>query len=143
MNLPNGVTVFYSSLDDKPNEIDEQTFKNLYLKLVRKNQGRIINMKELKVITNFYRVKVRIDNQKLYVLLNIYYPLVAFVSVVEFQHLHFIDSPLLSKEFIPFYKVLSKDELNEPLKIRKRKGTITLENKNKLNKTQLEKIFHW
>ncbi|NGY80021.1 hypothetical protein F6Y02_36755 (plasmid) [Bacillus megaterium] len=54
-------------------------------------------------------------------LLNAYYPFLALASTVEFQHINFIDDPALSKDFMPFYKVLSKEELSEPLNIRKAK----------------------
>ena len=46
MNLPNGVTGFYSSIDNKPNEIDEKQFKYICFNLVRKNQGRILDIDE-------------------------------------------------------------------------------------------------
>ncbi|MCE4093293.1 hypothetical protein [Priestia megaterium] len=68
------------------------------------------------------------------------YPL---ASTVEFQHINFIDDPALSKDFMPLYKVLSKEELNEPLDIRNSKGKVSLENKNNLNSSELEQIFYW
>lgn len=44
---------------------------------------------------------------------------------------------------MPFYKVLSKEELNEPLGIRNSKGKVSLENKNNLNSSELEQILYW
>ncbi|NGY89580.1 hypothetical protein F3K44_02630 [Bacillus megaterium] len=76
-------------------------------------------------------------------LLNAYYPFLALASTVEFQHINFIDDPALSKDFMPLYKVLSKEELSEPSNIRKSKGKLSLENKNKLNSSELEQIFYW
>ena len=143
MNLPNGVTGFYSSIVNKPNEIDEKQFKNICFNLVRKNQGRILDIDESNLATNFLKVKMNIFNREMYVLLNAYYPFLAFASTVEFQHLNFIDDPVLSKDFMPFYKVLSKEELNEPLDIRKSKGKVSLENKNKLSSSELEQILFW
>ena len=143
MNLPNGVTGFYSSIDNKPNEIDEKQFKNICFNLVRKNQGRILDIDESNLATNFLKVKMNICNREMYVLLNAYYPFLAFASTVEFPHLNFIDDPVLSKDFMPFYTVLSKEELNEPLDIRKSKGKVSLENKNKLSSSELEQILFW
>jgi hypothetical protein len=143
MNLPNGVTGFHSSIDNKPNEIDEKQFKDICFNLVRKNQGRILDIDESNLATNFLKVKMNICNREMYVLLNAYYPFLAFASTVEFQHLNFIDDPVLSKDFMPFYKVLSKEELNEPLDIRKSKGKVSLENKNKLSSSELEQILFW
>lgn len=108
-----------------------------------KKQGRILKIDEPNLATNFLKVKVDISNQELYVLLNAYYPFLALASTVEFQHINFIDHPALSKDFMPFYKVLSKEELSEPLNIRKSKGKLSLENKNKLNSSELEQIFYW
>ncbi|MFE8065370.1 hypothetical protein ACQKGA_29300 [Priestia megaterium] len=143
MNLPKGVTGFYSSIDNKPNEIDENHFKNICFNLVRKNQGRILEIDEPNLATNFSKIKVDIFNREIYVLLNAYYPFLALASTVEFQHLNFIDDSVLSKDFIPFYKVLSKEELNEPLDISKSKGKVSLENKNTLNSSELEQILYW
>ncbi|MED4074138.1 hypothetical protein [Priestia endophytica] len=143
MNLPYGVTGFYNSTIDKPHEIDDRPFKDICFNLTRKYQGRILDMDESKLATNFFKVKININHQDLYVLLNMYYPFLTFASDLEFQRLQFIDHPVLSKDFMPFYKVLSKDELSSPLKIRKRKGQITLENINKLNTTELEQILYW
>jgi len=143
MNLPNGVTGFYSSIVNKPNEIDEKQFKNICFNLVRKNQGRILDIDESNLATNFLKVKMNIFNREMYVLLNAYYPFLAFASTVEFQHINFIDDPVLSKDFIPFYKVLSKEELNEPLDIRTSKGKVSLENTNRLSSSELEQILFW
>jgi hypothetical protein len=143
MNLPNGVTGFYSSINNKPNEIDENDFKNICFNLVRKNQGRILKIGEGNLASNFLKIKVDIFNQESYVLLNAYYPFLAFASTVEFQDINFIDDPVLSKDFMPFYKVLSKEELNEPLDIRKSRGKVSLENKNNLNSSELEQLFYW
>ncbi|MBQ4870072.1 hypothetical protein IHQ11_26860 [Priestia megaterium] len=82
-------------------------------------------------------------NREIYVLLNAYYPFLAFASTVEFQHINFINDPMLSKDFIPFYKVLSKEELHEPLDIRNSRGKVSLENENDLNSSELEQIDYW
>ena len=143
MHLPNGITSFYSSIDNKPNEIDENHFENICVNFVRKNEGRILEIDKLNFTTNFSKVKVDIFNREIYVLLNTYYPFLALASTVEFQHINFIDDPVLSKDFMPFYKVLSKEELNASLDIRKSKGKVSLENKNNLNSSELEQIFYW
>ncbi|MFP7736181.1 hypothetical protein ACLHDF_22800 [Priestia aryabhattai] len=143
MNLPNGITGFYSSIENKPNEINENHFKDRCFNVVRKNGGRILEIDELNFTTNFLKVKVNIFNREIHVLLNAYYPFLALTSTVEFRYINFINDPVLSKNFMPFYKVLSKEELNEPLDIRKRKGKLSLENKNKLNSSELEQLFYW
>ena len=79
----------------------------------------------------------------MYILLNAYYPFLALASTVGFKHINFIDDPVFSKDFMPFYKVLSKEELNEPLGIRNSKGKVNLENKNNLNSSELEQILYW
>lgn len=143
MNLPNGVTGFHSSIDNKPNEIDENHFKSICFDLIRRNQGKILKIDEANLTSNFSKVKVNVFNREIYVLLNAYYPFLALASTVEFQHINFIDDPVLSKGFMPFYKVLSKEKLNEPLDIRNSKGKVSLENKNNLNSSELEQIFYW
>ncbi|WP_407545286.1 hypothetical protein [Priestia sp. HNGD-A6] len=143
MNLPNGVTGFYSSIDNKPNEIDENDFKSICFDLIRRNQGKILKIDEANLTSNFSKVKVNVFNREIYVLLNAYYPFLALAATVEFQHINFIDDPVLSKDFMPFYKVLSKEELNEPLDIRNSKGKVSLDNKNNLNSSELEQILYW
>jgi len=143
MNLPNGVTGFYSSLDNKPNEIDENHFKSICFDLVRRSQGKVLEIDEQNLTSNFLKVKVDMFNREIYVLLNAYYPFLAFASTVEFQHINFINDPMLSKDFIPFYKVLSKEELHEPLDIRNSRGKVSLENENDLNSSELEQIDYW
>ncbi|MGC9933913.1 hypothetical protein [Priestia aryabhattai] len=143
MHLPNGVTGFYSSIDNKPNEIDKNHFTSICFDVVRRNQGKLLKIDEENLTSNFLKVKVDMFNREIYVLLNAYHPFLALASTVEFQHISFIDDPVLSKYFMPFYKVLSKEELNEPLSIRNSKGKVSLENKNNLNSSELEQIFYW
>jgi len=143
MHFPNGVTGFYSSIDNKPNEIDENHFKSICFDLVRRNKGKLLKIDEGNLTNNFLKVKVDMFNREIYVLLNAYYPFLALAATVEFQHISFIDDLVLSMYLMPFYKVLSKEELNEPLDIRNSKGKVSLENKNNLNSSELEQIFYW
>lgn len=143
MHFPNGVTGFYSSIDNKPNEIDENHFKSICFDLVRRNKGKLLKIDEENLTNNFLKVKVDMFNREIYVLLNAYYPFLALAATVEFQHISFIDDLVLSMYLMPFYKVLSKEELNEPLDIRNSKGKVSLENKNNLNGSELEQIFYW
>lgn len=52
MHFPNGVTGFYSSIDNKPNEIDENYFKSICFDLVRRNQGKLLKIDKINLIKN-------------------------------------------------------------------------------------------
>ena len=52
MHFPNGVTGFYSSIDNKPNEIDENYFKSICFDLVRRNQGKLLKIDKVNLIKN-------------------------------------------------------------------------------------------
>lgn len=52
MHFPNGLTGFYSSIDNKPNEIDENYFKSICFDLVRRNQGKLLKIDKINLIKN-------------------------------------------------------------------------------------------
>ena len=93
--------------------------------------------------TNFLNVEVKVFDKHLHILLNEHYPFLAFASFVDFENIKYIDEPELLKQFSPFYKVLSIEELNEPLYIKESTGKINLENDNELNSAELEQIAYW
>ncbi len=82
---------------------------------------------EPQVPTNFLNVEVKVFNKHLHILLNEHYPFLAFASFVDFENIKFIDEPELLKQFSPFYRVLSMEELNKPLYIKESTGKIILE----------------
>ncbi|MFD4707853.1 hypothetical protein ACFWM3_23830 [Gottfriedia sp. NPDC058432] len=57
-----------------------------------------------------------------------------FPSAVNFGEINFIEVSHLKEEFSPFYIVLSKKELNEPL---------LLKSENELNSAELNQMAYW
>jgi hypothetical protein len=143
LKLPKGVTGFYNAKHNKPPTIDGNQFKQQCFSIIKRNNGKVLEFIELQFATNFLYVEVKVFNKHLHILLNEHYPFLAFASFVDFENIKFIDEPELLKQFSPFYKVLSIEELNEPLYIKESTGKIILENDNELNSAELEQIAYW
>ncbi|MED4697186.1 hypothetical protein [Peribacillus frigoritolerans] len=143
MEFPKGVTGFYNEKHNMPPTIDRKQFKQQCFSIIKRNNGKVLEFIEPQFPTNFLNVEVKVFNKHLHILLNEHYPFLAFASFVDFENIKFIDEPELLKQFSPFYRVLSMEELNKPLYIKDSTGKIILVNDNELNSTELEQIAYW
>ncbi|WP_078380090.1 hypothetical protein [Sutcliffiella halmapala] len=123
--------------------VDGVEFKRISYYIIKKNRGRVLSFIEPETGTNYYKVKVQIFGEQLYILLNISYPFLAFASSVEPGEILFVDYPLLKEELISYYRILTIHELNEPLIVKQVKGKSLVENENQLNEADLYGIKHW
>lgn len=143
MKLPNGITGFYSSKNNRPSKVDGRQFRQVCFSITTRFGGKVLDFKEPEYPTNFYKVDVKLYNKQFHILLNEYYPYLGFASVVEFENIKFIDVPDLSREFSSFYKVLSVNELHKPLVIKQNSEKIIIQNDNDLNSAELEQVAFW
>lgn len=139
MILLNGVSGF-NGPDPKT---DGEYFKKICYTVIQSLDGNVMSFCEPEVARHYYIVKVEVSEQKLYILLNLIYPFVAFASTVDPANIRFIDHEKLTDKFKPYYRVLSQNELNEPLVIRDSNGGIIVENKNELNDAELGLIKYF
>lgn len=74
------------------------------------------------LVNNFYECIIQLDNRKVHVLLNRQYPFIAFSSTrsVDEKTFLFIDYTELKDCFNPYYRVLTVDQLNEPIILQQR-----------------------
>ncbi|MEH6940370.1 hypothetical protein [Bacillus sp. JJ722] len=143
MILPNGVTGFFDSVDTPQTKVNGKQFKQICITIAIHNGGKIIAFKEPEYPMNFYSVYVEFFNKQFHILLNEYYPNLAFASIVEFGNIEFIDIPILYKQFNPFYKVLNTSELNNPVTLINSSKKSIIQNNNELNSTELKEIVFW
>ncbi|QIZ09381.1 hypothetical protein HFZ78_24075 [Priestia megaterium] len=142
MKLPNGITGFYEKQNGPP-KIDGKLFKQLCFNTIKNTGGKVLDFKEPQGGTNFFDVEVNIFNTYFHILLNAYYPFLAFASVVNFGEIKFIDEPQLHKEFSPFYSVLDTKELNGKVIIKLGSKKCIIQNENDLNSAELEQLAYW
>ncbi|MGE7880058.1 hypothetical protein [Peribacillus muralis] len=143
MILPKGVTGYYYAEHNMPPTIDGNQFKQHCFSIIGRNNGQVFGSLEQQIAVNFFNVEVKVFNKHMHILLNVHYPFLAFASFVDFENIDFIDEPELMKQFSPFYKVLGREELIEPLIIKEGTGKIILENDNELNSAELNQIAYW
>lgn len=143
MKLPNGITGFYNSSNNPPPKVDGKQFKEICFTITTQSGGKVLDFKEPQYPMNFYDVEVNFLKKHLHILLNKYYPFLAFASAVEFGKINFIEIPDLKIQFSSFYKVLDAKELNEPVVLLLGNKKDILQNDNELNKIELEQIAYW
>lgn len=142
MKLPNGITGFYNSENNKPPKVDGKQFKQVCATIVNRSGGKMLEFKEPQFPMNFFVTEVKVFNKQFHILLNEHFPYLAFASVVEFGRINFIDVPELI-QFSSLYKVLRVRELNEPLVLKPDSKKGILQNDNNLNSAELEQIAYW
>jgi hypothetical protein len=140
MLLLDGISGFH--VHDLP-EVDSSHFKQLCYSIATFKHGRIVTIENSHNSQNFYKAKLEMSDESIFILLNSSYPIVAFASSVEFFNIQFID-PLDSSVIEAFsyaFKIATANELVERLVIDERTQTVL--NKNNLNKSELSQIFFW
>lgn len=83
---------------------------------------------------NFYSAKVKINNDTIFILLNAYYPIIAFALKISPFNNEYLDIEMLSNEFIKFYHILTVSELE---------SSITNEEKECLNDYELKQLKYY
>lgn len=143
MRLPNGITGFFDSADNQLSPMDERQFKQLCYSIVNYNGGTLNEWRDPAYPTSFYHAHISFNNEELHILLNKYYPLLAFASSIEYESIEFIDLPHLVETFSSFYKVLHTSELNQPIIIKNHFKHDFLQNDHDLTFAELEQIKYW
>ncbi|QUG41645.1 hypothetical protein KD050_20670 [Psychrobacillus sp. INOP01] len=111
MRLPKGITGF---IDDIEEVIDGQQFKKICYEVLREAKGEILKWEGPLYPHNYFKVQIRINEELFYILLNEYYPYLAFAKKWEDVVIEFTDLPTLTRGFKEYYTVLTKKVLNLP-----------------------------
>lgn len=143
MILLNGVTGFFDEKNQPSNLQDSKLFKQVCYYVMNKLDGKLIGFKEPHATAHFYHATIRISEKVTHLLLNPYYNFLAFASSVSFGEIVFIDDPLLSRELVDYYRVLSSVELNRSLSVMQKAGKFYLDHQNELNTYELQQIAYW
>lgn len=122
--------------------VKEKEFKQLCYSLFGK---KALDYIEDRTTKNFYEFVIKVGDKKVHILLNGQYPFMAFTSSREsdVHYFPFINEPELSKMFERHYKVLSFNQLNEPLRYTQKGKEILMENENSLHKDELKQLSYW
>ncbi len=122
--------------------VDKKQFKQICYSIFGKEATDLFHEDTGK---NFSECIVTWNGSIVHVLLNSHYPFVAFTSQREIseQYLPFIDESKLSERFNQYYKVLSSDQLNEPLVYNRKGKKIIVKNENTLHQVELEQLAYW
>jgi hypothetical protein len=138
--LPNGITGF-SNHSPKVTLTDVK--RDCYA-AIQSVGGKIEEIIGVKYPKNFYEIVFSFRKKRLHALFNYQYPMVAFASNVAYFQIEYMDDWDLSNFFQMYdYQVLSVNELNTPLAIKKKGSKIRLENENDLSDFELEQIQYW
>lgn len=143
MILREGITGFRDAKSEQIPLVDQKQFKQLCFSVLPRLEGGFVGFIDPCCHGNFIDVKVSLRDTKLHILLNKYYPIIAFASNVEFGSVTFIDNPILSEQFSSSYRVLSCRELNKPISLNGGSKECLLKNENELNQAELEQVAYW
>ena len=143
MILLNGVTGFYNAGDKKPPTIDEKLFIQNCFSLINGKYGEITGYRGQQHTANFFAVEVKTPDKQMHLLLNAHYPFLAFADEAECGKITFVDEPVLSELFSPFYHVLDIKKLNEHVILKPRSKKHILLNANDLNEAELKQVAFW
>ena len=120
MKLPKGITGFRHVDEPELPQCDTSTFRATCSDAVRKVGGFIQKGNRLRgVETNFHMTIVKLPADRVGVLMNRYYPIIAFAVPPESEDTgpqQFIDCPEIANVFRTsgYYEVLGKAELERP-----------------------------
>ncbi|MGM0921280.1 MAG: hypothetical protein ACQEWW_08640 [Bacillota bacterium] len=94
---------------------------------------------------SFYGCIIKVKDKRIYILLNGQYPFMAFTSTRELyvHYFPFMDEPEIAKPLKQFYKILSPNQLNEPLRYTQKGEKIIVKNENNLHQDELEQLVYW
>lgn len=133
MVLKRGITGFYNFKEEIILN-DSYQFKLICIKFIEKNRGQLIEFNLSQLEKNFYYAKCLVNDKHLYILLNAYYPFIAFASSVGYGSIKFIDIN------IPVYPLETKYQI---LNISKLSKQYDIEDLKSLSKIEIEQINYW
>lgn len=111
MRLPNGTCGFFEA-GKCSDPFDIRKFKQVCYCVVNENRGNLLSVDTALNGKNFYTAKIEVSNSLVYLLMNAYYPYIAFASLVEYGKIIFRDKPTNLSFSFPQYHVLNAEELN-------------------------------
>lgn len=109
--LPKGITGFIDNMEEM---IDGQQFKKICYEVLRDDKGEVLKFEVPLYPLNYFKVHIRLKGELFYILLNEYYPYIAFANKCEHIVIEFTNLPAFTKGFNEYYTVLTKKELNLP-----------------------------
>ena len=111
--LKRGVTGFFESADSKLSEMSFSSFRKICYSL--RLEDFVLTETVQNKYSGYYYAKCRISGNNLYILLNRYYPFIAFTENLSYGEKVFKDVPAL-EVFFYGYNVLKADILNSPFR---------------------------
>lgn len=120
MLLLNGITGF-SNVKTISHTIDKDQFKKIWFEIKNILKFKLENLDFNLNGRNFYFAKIKYNNDTIFILINAYYPIIAFASQVNPFNNIYINNIRLSSEFSKFYRVLSVSELESLISTRELK----------------------
>ncbi|MFD1448533.1 hypothetical protein [Oceanobacillus profundus] len=142
MILQKGITGKTQNSNDLPKP-DGKDFKRLCYTLIAQLGGSVKAFTQPQIDTNYFHVDLEVFNKRLHLLLNENYPYLTVASEVDFFNITFIDVPILTKQFAPYYTILLKAELNERIQLRSGRKKGALLNENELIQEELADLVYW
>jgi hypothetical protein len=112
--------------------MDSFQFKQLSHTFVRELGGELVGFSEHSSNRNYYTVEYMLSGKSYSVLLNCHYPFLAFALTLG--NITFLDIPVLSAKYQPYYTVFTKDYLDTP---------ISSEHLTALSKAELNQVSYW
>jgi hypothetical protein len=124
-------------------EVDSAQFKKLCHSWANMNHGKFVSFEKPNESQNFYKAELNWTGDRIFLLLNSSYPIVAFASSVEYFNIKFSEHPHtnLIEVFKNDFTIATVDELVAPLIFVERSQTVL--NNNNLNKSELSQVFYW
>lgn len=113
--------------------IDGQQFKKICYEVLRDDKGEVLKFEVPLYPLNYFKVHIRLKGELFYILLNEYYPYLAFANKCEHIVIEFTDLPAFTKGFNEYYTVLTKKELNLPF----------FKKKHDLEEVELRQATYW
>lgn len=111
LRLPNGITGF---IEDMEKTVDGQQLKKVCYEVLRVAKGEVLRWEGPLYPHNYFKIHIRLKSELFCILLNEYYPYLAFAKKWEDIVIEFTDLPILTGGFSEYYTVLTKRVLNRP-----------------------------
>lgn len=142
LHLSYGITGFYNSGENPPPRYTaEDIFKERCLKAAESIDAEMIAFHPPKLNTNFFEAVLDNGVKRIHILMNAYYPLIAFAASVEKEHITFYDEEELVDYFRGF-EICEARDLNQLLKIQ-RQPEFDLLHDHDLNSAEMSQIMYW
>lgn len=101
--------------------LNKDEFKRVCFQISNTLKFNIENFDFELVGKSFYYTKIKFNHDTIFILVNAYYPIIAFASEINPFNNIYLDNARLNSEFSKFYRVLSVSELKSPIDNEERK----------------------